>query len=304
MADIKKPHNGMEEIKWFVGFLIFFVIAWWIGGGTLREVASPYITPPVPVGGGSATQRTTPTPKAPQSGSFSGDLKAVEEKSGASSLKGLLDLSVNNYGSAVSPAEEYITLQLSDSAPSRVLLSGMTLNSEASGRTATIGKGAYLPQQGTVNPEELVYLEPGGVAYVVTGRSPLGYSLRVNKCIGYFEQFQNFTPSLPVVCPLPKTEPLPPPPNSLSDACLEHINSMRRCRIEPQPPVELGEECIRFIRDSFTYPKCVAAHKSDTDFYKNEWHLYLSRDLTLWKSTREVITLRDAAGKVVDTVTY
>ena len=303
MAEFKKPSNGMEEIKWFIGFLIFFIVAWVIGGGISREVTSPFIEPPVPVTGTGVSAKTTSSKTVPQTGSFSGDLKAIEEKSGASSLKGLMELSVNNYGSA-SAADEYVTLQLSDSAPSRVLLTGMIIKSEASGRSATIGKGAYLPQQGTINAEELVYLEPGGIAYVVTGRAPVGYSLRVNKCTGYFEQFQNFVPQLPIECPLPKTEPLPPPPNSPSDACLQYIDTMRRCRIEPNPPVELGEECRRFIRDSFTYPRCVAAHKSDADFYKNEWHLYLSRDLPLWKSAREVITLLDATGKAVDTVTY
>lgn len=289
----------MEDLKWFVGFLIFFIIAWFITGGISRDVASPFIAPPVPVGNGGggtggAVSKTGNLPK---------DLKAVETKNGASSLKGVLELSVNNYG-VTNPAEEYLTLRLSDSAAARVLLTGITLKSEASGRTATIGKGAYLPQQGTVNPEEPVYLEPGGVAYIVTGRSPLGHSLRVNKCTGYFEQFQNFVPQLPIECPLPKKEPLPPPPNSLPDACLEYIDNMRRCRIDPNPPEELGEVCRRFIRDSFSYPRCVAAHKSDSDFYKNEWRIYLSRDNTLWKSTREVIRLFDATGKQVDTVTY
>ncbi len=291
----------MEDLKWFVGFLIFFIIAWAITGGTLREVASPYIAPPVPVGGASGKSGVSETTQ--KTSSLANDLKAVAEKSGASSVQGLLELSVNRYGS-VSAAEEYVTIRLSASATSRVLLTGMTLKSEASGRTATIGKGAYLPQQGTVNPEESVYLEPGGVAYVVTGRSPVGYSLRVNKCTGYFEQFQNFTPQLPIECPRPKEEPVPPPPNHLPDACLEYIDGMRRCRIEPNPPEALGEICRRFIRESFSYPRCVAAHKSDPDFYKNEWHLYLSHDLPLWKSTREVITLFDTAGKPVDTVTY
>lgn len=295
----------MEDLKWFVGFLIFFIIAWFMSGGISRNVASPFITPPVPVGQASGGHAQTNVPKktAPPSGSFAGDLKVIEEKSGASPLKGVLELSVNNYG-VTNPAEEYLTLRLSDSAPARVLLTGMTIKSEASGRTATIGKGAYLPQQGTVNPEESVYLEPGGVAYIVTGRSPTGFSLRVNKCTGYFEQFQNFTPQLPIECPAPKTEPLPPPPNSLPDTCLEYIDGMRRCRIDPNPPEELGEICRRFIRDYFTYPQCILAHKNDSDFYKNEWHLYLSHDNTLWKSTREVITLLDTTGKAVDTVTY
>src|SRR3989344_3687556 len=155
MAEFKKPSNGMEEIKWFIGFLIFFVVAWVIGGGTLRDVTSPFIEPPVPITGTALGGKTAPAKTVPQTGSFSGDLKAIEEKSGVSSLKDLMELSVNNYGSAVSANEEYVTLRLSDSAPSRVLLTGMIIKSEASGRSATIGKGAYLPQQGTINAEEL-----------------------------------------------------------------------------------------------------------------------------------------------------
>lgn len=299
----------MDDLKWFVGFLIFFIIAWVVSGGVFRNVTSPFITPPVPVGGratdgGQAQARPkAPAKTLPPSGSFAGDLKALEEKSGASSLKGAMELSLGSYGGAAL-ADEYVVVHLSESAPSRALLTGMTLKSEASGRTAVIGKGVYLPQQGTINPEEPIYLEPGSTAHILTGRSPIGYSFRLNTCTGYFGQFQRWTPSLPTECPLPRTEPLPPPPNTLSDVCLEFVDRMYRCRIEPNPPDTLPPECRAYIRNSFTYPRCVSGHKTDVDFYKNEWRIYLSRDNTLWKSTREVISLLDTQGKAVDTVTY
>lgn len=292
----------MEDLKWFVGFIIFFVVAWFISGGISRDVKTPFIASPIQTGesmpvkssGAKATEKT---------GELYKDLRAVEVQKGASALEGQLELSSGSYG-ATTVASEYVVIKLSDSAPSRVLLTGMTLKSNSSGRTAEIGKGAYLSQQATINAEEPVYLEPGTTAYIITGRSPTGYSFRLNKCTGYFAQFQRWTPSLPIQCPYPKQEPIPPAPNALPDSCLEYIDNMGRCKIVPNPPDELSPECRNFIRDSFTYPKCVANHRTDSDFYKNEWRIYLSRDLTLWKSTREVISLLDSSGKVIDTITY
>lgn len=294
----------MDDLKWFIGFLIFFIVAWVIGGGTLRNATSPFIAPPVPMEGtGGGAQTSVQRPTVPPSGSFAGDLKVIEEQSGVSPLKGKMTLSRGSYG-GTTVDEEYVVVRFSDAAGSRALLTGMSLKSEVSGRTAVIGKGVYLLQQGTINPEEPIYLEPGSTAYILTGRSPIGYSFRLNTCTGYFGQFQRFTPSLSDDCPLPRTESLPPPPNAPSDTCLEFIDGMRRCRIEPNPPNTLPPECRNYIRDSFSYPRCVTGHKSDASFYKNEWRIYLSRDNTLWKSTREVITLLDTQGKAVDTVTY
>jgi len=290
----------MEDLKWFVGFLIFFVVAWFITGGVSRDVVSPFIQSPIQTNESRTSTRTT---SPSRTGELQTDLRVLEVQKGTSALEGALSLSRGSYSATV-PVEEYVEVRLSDSAPARVLLSGMTLKSSASGRVTEIGRGAYLPQQASINAEEPIYLEPGGVAYIITGRSPTGYSFRLNTCTGYFGQSQRWTPSLPHDCPLPRTEPLPLPPNHLPDSCLEFIDSTRRCRIEPAPPDTLSPQCRNFIRESFTYPRCVSAHKSDAGFYKNEWRIYLSRDNTLWKSTREIISLIDQSGKTIDTITY
>lgn len=202
------------------------------------------------------------------------------------------------------PNEEYIMIQADYENTTKVLLSGMTLKSLPTGNSATIGNGVYLPYSGVINPTEPIYLSAGETAVISTGKSPVGYSFRINKCFGYMSQFQNFNPWIPPNCPLLRYEPLPKPPNALEDACLDYIDSYPSCRYQTRDRDYLSAACNNFIREKGNYTYCVNAHKNDSNFYRPEWRIYLGRNQTLWKSSRETIVLLDQNGKTIDSYTY
>lgn len=213
----------------------------------------------------------------------------------------------SGYGNAQNqtPSQQYLQITLNSAATEKVLLTGLVLKSVMTGKSATIGQGVYLPFIGGINANEQIYLNPGDTVYVVTGRSPNGYSFKINKCSGYFEQFQNFYPSINLVCPKPSTENMPLPPNALSDNCLTLIENLYQCQIFTSTyPTGIEPACKQWIADTLNYSSCIVNHKDESDFYKSEWRVYLNQDYPLWKSSRELIELIGLDGKVIDTVSY
>jgi len=172
------------------------------------------------------------------------------------------------------------------------------------GEEFKIGKGARLVFSSQVNPQEDIVLGKRERAVVITGKSPVGTSFKTNMCTGYFQQFQEFVPSLRESCPFPGNEENIKSAG-LNDVCLNYIDRLPSCRIPlGQKPLNLNNECLNFIEENVNYNGCVKEHKLDADFYGNTWMIYLSRDNEIWKQQREIITLYDQNGKLVDSVSY
>jgi hypothetical protein len=187
----------------------------------------------------------------------------------------------------------------------KILLTGWRIQSRITGRGATIGKAAPLAFTDQINQEESIFANPGDVLYISTGRSPLGISFKVNECTGYFGQFQSYTPSLRTDCPRPINEKHPNIPNNYIDDCEDFLNNMNSCQVQIQPlPPKIGPDCATLIGNKINYQTCIVDHRSDYNFFKPEWRIFLKQDYELWKDRREVIELLDLKGKVVDTITY
>ena len=221
-----------------------------------------------------------------------------------SQYKGIVTLSSVNR--STDPTQEYITIRVSNSAKENILVTGWTLKSLNTGVSTSIPKGTYLYFTGIANTEDNVVLAPGDTVYLVTGISPNGASFKINKCSGYLTQFQTFTPYINTSCPAPKNEDLSSIPKTvINDACLDYINGMSQCRIRTETfPANWSYECTNFISNKINYPSCINNHRNDSDFYQNEWRVYLKRSSSLWKTEREAMVLYDNDGKVVDTLQY
>lgn len=232
-----------------------------------------------------------------------------------SPLKGKISLSYRNtpaysydytYGSAPvpHPEQEYITIQSGSSLTEKTRVTGFTIKSSVTNTSVTVGTAAYLPFIGSVNASEDIFIGPNESVVVITGRSPIGTSFRLNKCTGYFSQYQNYYPSLRTDCPAISTEPLPPAPNNINDACLDKIDSFPTCKTFTSGEPGLTPECNNFLTKTTSYNYCVDNHKIDPNFYNKEWRVYLGRSDYLWKSRRESIELLDQNGKIIDSITY
>ncbi|MBI4120862.1 MAG: hypothetical protein HY457_01225 [Parcubacteria group bacterium] len=206
--------------------------------------------------------------------------------------------------SQTDPQKEYILIRASYQNKEPVTITGWQVKSILTGNVAAIGTAAYLPQPGMVNASQLVALAPGGKAYLVTGSSPIGASFRINSCIGYYEQFQDFLPPLPSECPHPKDD-FQNSGTTSDGQCLDYLETLNQCEAHVQAiPLSMtgNPVCQDFISQYVSYGGCVTLHKNETDFYKNEWRIYFGRGQELWRDKRELLVLYDAQGRIVDSI--
>lgn len=209
------------------------------------------------------------------------------------------------YGWSANPSTEYLTFTLDSYYKGKVLITGFEIKSAATGKGTLIGKGVDLPFAGQINYESPIFIDPGDTVVLVTGRSPIGYSFKVNKCTGYFEQFQDFTPRLREECPTPLNHELAQKFGYFNDSCLDYLQTIPSCNMPLNDiPLYLQSECRSFVNEKLNYKSCVEEHKNDQDFYKKEWRIYLGRSEELWKERREVIKLLDLNKETIGTATY
>jgi hypothetical protein len=236
------------------------------------------------------------------------DLKSELEKienSANSKYKGKITISSSSGAKQSSPDKERIELKVSSNVEEKIKITGWRLESAVSGVGDNIDGGTYLPYSAQINNELDIFVGAGDKIIITTGRSPLGTSFRLNLCTGYFEQFQDFDPSIRKTCPKPIDELPNLGPGLEFEACYEFVRKLPRCEMYlKELPLKTGGACLNFITEDLNYNNCVSDHKEDENFYSNEWRIFLGRSSELWKNKRELIKLIDNEGKVVDAVTY
>src|SRR3989344_2493 len=295
--------NAKNDLFFFLFILFVIGVAWFLTGGPEKlSSRNPFLSPPPPLGTGETYGSGTDLFSFLKgNGRQTSSTSTVSKTPGATSAFSGNATLRSSSAKAAKPAEEYLTIEIKGQA---VDITGWRLKSQITGREATIGKGAALAYSAQVNPESNIVLQSGEKAIVITGPSPIGVSFRLNKCTGYFSQFQKFTPSLPKHCPTPEEELDLFGPRNLPDSCIDFIERAPRCQVVISMPTTLSPECIPFITEKLNYNQCVSAHRADSDFIEHEWHIYLNRNEELWKIQREAIDLIDASGKVVSTISY
>src|SRR3989344_8220826 len=214
----------MDLLKFVIFALALLWVLWFVAGGPWSpRVKDPFLKPPPPIGTGETYTVSKPAgAKDPATGATIGE----------SSLGDQISFYGKGNARISDAAREYVEIRAPRTNTQPIKISGWTLKSAVTGKSAAIGNGVYLPIAGRVNPEQTISLVPGGRAFLTTGRPPKGYSFRLNVCTGYFEEFQDFSPWIPLNCPYPKNENLP---SGLTDACMNYIEKIGRCEAQVKP---------------------------------------------------------------------
>jgi hypothetical protein len=328
MADKPKPFKVtlMGDFGWFIWGIIGLGIIWYLMGGLYSPDAHEgvYLKPPAPLDTGEAygtyyagdidnKKSTLDLPHKP--GEFirrvTSEVESfLAESQSAEKIHSTSLLSKSIYFDGVAGAKEesavneYIRVVSSDQAPQAIRLSGLALQGRSYGTALLIPSAAELVVIGETPKKTSVMLPPGGRALISTSRSPIGTSFRVNMCTGYLDQFQNYTPDLRKDCPSPETE-LAKTELSGEKACVDFVKSLPRCRIYQSGfPSDVSSACKVFVTEKLNYNACVAGNKTKSDFYSNEWRLFLDQNKEIWAQTSEIIKLLDEKGGIVDAITY
>lgn len=319
-----------RDLFLFLGLLVVLFILWATTGGPERAVTSPAFGP-------RAIDTSSRDGRAPSQTSIGSDVRAVardvddiEERleeirieGVASPYRGLVSFAGGRPRADLS-ISEYVRIRASGRLDEAINVTGWRIESLITGNYGTIPSATPLPFAGVVNSTSPLFLEPGDTAIVSSGRSPLGVSFRINKCVGYLDQAGRFIPRLSRQCPDPDDEfeelsgILPRATDDRDyDDCERYIRSIDRCEIVREDlrvrhprgsrsgvELPLPDQCATFIEDNLTYQGCVNNHLSDADFYRREWRVFMGSFSELWREDREVLRLLDRSGRVVDVWQY
>ncbi len=229
--------------------------------------------------------------------------EAVDEKA-EMPLENKFNFGYRRYFYSNDPDKEYLEIKAAADNKETVNITKWRIRSAESGKSYEIGQGVFIPFLGGVNYKDDIFLAPSQRLIITTGKSPINFSFFDNKCMGYFEQFKDFSVPIEKRCPTADQEKLPARPNQLSDKCLDYIESVPRCEIITNFPIDLDPQCKTFVSERASYPKCLELHRSDSDFLGDIWRVYLGRSERIWKDKRETIEFVDEAGKVLDSISY
>lgn len=304
-----------SDIQWFLGLIVLVGIMAYTGWSARKSgVFFGQATSTVMQTQGSGVP---PAPKAKeqeitaqiresqeQVAKLQEALTKAQPDANAAPLRGKVSITALSRGSGFGGGGaqgEYVLLQAARENAAPVLITGLEVRSAVTHIGTKIPKAWKLPFPGGVGEGESVTLAPGAVAYLITGRSGNGMSFELNKCTGYFAQQTRFTPPLWSTCPHPLQEPLPQPPNQLSDACLDYLATIPSCAVPSSIPLHLQSDgsCQAHVFRKINYNTCVALHKNEPDFYRGDWRIYLGRDSLLWRDRRETIELLDQQGRFI-----
>lgn len=309
MADSKGPTSSpVNDLWWILAVFIGFGVLWFISGGATTTNQNE-------VKSGNQNQSEVKEDEPKNTIEIAEDIKDIESKLARiqEEINDLLEegkrsplygkISISTSGRDNNLNEEYVRLRISSSFNDKVPVTGLTLYSPLTGKSAVIGPAVEIPRVGKPNQPVTVMASPGDTIYVLTGTSPLGISFRTNLCTGYLAQYQTFEPSLREECPAGDDEAkFLQVESALGNACMEKLDDLPRCEIIPESKITGDTNCSNFATSNLNYNACVSNHFGDTEFPGTEWRVYLNATTELWRNDDDIIELLDANNKIIDTV--
>ena len=316
---MKYPRGAAgNDLVLFIIFIIALGVIWVSTGGPDRAISrsGPFLGSPfsedrafgIPSVGdrsGTSTDDGSGGTVISELGNRLFDLREGEERSPYAEY---VSLSVST-AKQDDPNEEYLTVKTARALTGTLTISDWRLESGDSDLSVTLGTGAQLPASGQVNSGFPIAVGANTTVYVTSGRSPIGTSFRVNTCTGYFEQFQDFVPALPLECPFP-IEELQKSKDRFFDytpsiACNNFISTFEQCKVSTNTNVGgIEGQCQTVAFNDLTYNGCAGLHSGDAGFFKNEWRVFLNQNQELWDNKSDRIRLLDEAGRVIDVISY
>lgn len=151
------------------------------------------------------------------------------------------------------------------------------------------------------NNEEPILLSPRGEVRVDNGKSPVGRNFQLNTCTGYLNDIFPFKEKLPNQCPsIPRNEI-----SVFSGACQTLLLSLGTCEApttEEINSIATDSACRTYV-DKINFRSCYDTSRSRSDFYKNEWRVWMNREFP-FDPQHDRVLLFDGSGLLVDEYAY
>lgn len=144
-----------------------------------------------------------------------------------------------------------------------------------------------------------IWLSKGQTVYLYSNYSAISQNLRLNKCIGYLQNSNKFTPALPLNCPYIDRSDIV----GFTGQCQNYLLSISSCSLPASnPPVsQTDTACWNYMQD-LNYSGCFSKHRTDSDFLSNEWRVWLGSEFL--DPSHDRVMLLDRNGLLVDYYSY
>lgn len=162
-----------------------------------------------------------------------------------------------------------------------------------------VPKAVNLYDPSGLTAESEIVFRSGDILYLYSAQSAIGENLRMNKCLGFLENDNHFTPPLQQNCPSIDRSEI----SQLTGACQNIITSLGACQFPPANPILSPSDysCKSFLA-TINYKGCFGKHQTDADFLSHEWRAWVgSRFLD---PSHDNIYLIDRQGLLVDMYIY
>lgn len=255
-------------------------------GGSYAPPLSSEPVPP-PEGGGAQVYEEELSPSDIPDGFTLADLSPYFKK-----------VRIGSVSPGYSGSYEQMSLYVYSGLEGSIKVSGWQLRSNKGSQTVPKAVNFYEPSG--LSQEEDIYLENGHTLYMYSAVSPVGRNLRMNKCLGYLEDYLDFTPPLPQTCPVIDRSEI----SRFSGQCQDVLLSVGPCRLPPvNPPVPFNDYACRSFLDTLNYGGCVSRYRRDSDFLGKEWRVWYGTSDVL-DNRHDRLLLFDENGKLVDVYSY
>ncbi|MFH1643154.1 MAG: hypothetical protein ABH967_00750 [Patescibacteria group bacterium] len=201
-----------------------------------------------------------------------------------------------------SPSLIVLTSELSGNE--KINIANWQIKSKVKSSTIPGATEKYYPNQ-DASPGSSLYISRNHKIYISGGFNPLGSNrnFRVNKCMGYLENYNDFPIDISTSCPKPTSEEI----DYLSACCQKFIKNSSKCALPDysnDESVMFDNECTTYIQNYFNYATCFNQYQKDNDFLEDSWHIYLNSSNLLTNNTCDTLYLRDSNGLFVDKESY
>ncbi len=190
-----------------------------------------------------------------------------------------------------------ISLRANLNGSSTVNITGWMIKAKYGSELVPQAIGLYDPSG--LAAENDIILRRGDYVNIYSSASAIGKNLRLNKCTGYLENYNHFTPSLPKNCPSINKSDI----SGFSGKCQNYISTLYGCRLPASnPPVPQNDYgCIAYL-NTINLKGCYDRHIGDSDFLSHEWRVWTS--YRFLDQYHDQVLLLDRQGLLVDLHTY
>lgn len=201
------------------------------------------------------------------------------------------------------PAEVRLYARL-DTGDAPINITGWKIKSNRS--EFIMPQAVEIYQPSGAQTEKDIVLSTNNYVNIYSNTSANGKNFRINKCLGYLENYYNFTPALSQNCPAVYRTRYEV--THLSGQCQTYLFSLGGCK-----PVDVlfynslrgndeGNACRAFLNTVGTYGNCFEKYGQDKDFLANEWKIWVN--INILDSQHDRVNLLDNNGLLVSDYVY